>query len=213
MTDLPRLYIITDRHATAGGQPLIEVIAEALSALPHGAAMVQMREKDLEGKQALILAKQLREITRTRRCPLLINDRIDVALAAEADGIHLPQNSFDLATARRLLGTKRIIGCSTHSLTQAQAACAAGADFIVYGPIWHTPSKQSFGPPLGPDALAVAASATNTKSPIFAIGGLTPQTAPIARKNGAHGIAAIRSIIATPNPATAATQLFAAIGD
>jgi len=208
--DLPRLYLITDRKATANQRSIVDVIGEALSAIPNGAAIVQMREKDLEGKDALSLAKQLREVTRKFACPLLINDRIDIALAADADGVQLPQDSFDVQTARQLLGPDQLIGCSTHSPTEAQAAANAGADFVVYGPIWSTPSKQTFGPPLGPESLPLAAKA---RSPIFAIGGVTPQTAPTARNSGAYGVAAIRTVVAAADPAAAAEQLFASIQD
>lgn len=171
---LGRLYLITDRHAVAGLAPgtapdmgpgtgagaartLADAVEAVLSALPPGAALVQLREKDLDARSLLALAYDLRAITAARSCPLLINDRVDIALAVAADGVHLPETGLDIATARALLGPDRLIGASTHAPAAAAHAARAGADLIVLGPIWPTPSKAAYGSPLGPTALTAAA--------------------------------------------------------
>ena len=136
---------------------------------------------------------------------LLINDRIDVALAVGADGVHLPVDSFSSGDARALLGPGRLIGVSTHSLEQAQRASAAGADFVVFGPVFATPSKRPFGPPLGLEALAQAAGAVSV--PVFAIGGVTAARADAVCRHGAHGIAAIAAVLEATDPTAAARAL------
>src|SRR5438445_3722433 len=150
-----RLYLITDRHRTAG-RPLLDVVEQALAG---GVDAVQLREKDLPARDLLALAQRLGDLCRRHGARFLVNDRIDVALAAGADGVHLPADSFTAVDARRLLGPRALIAVSTHSLAEARAAAAAGADCIVFGPIFDTPAKRPFGPPLGVAGLAAVARA------------------------------------------------------
>jgi thiamine-phosphate pyrophosphorylase len=197
----PRLYLVTDRHRTAG-RPLLPVVEQALRA---GVDAVQLRAKDLDGGALCELAGQLCELCHRHGARLLINDRIDVALAVGADGVHLPANSFIPRDARRLLGPDALIGVSTHSLDDARAAQQGGADFIVFGPIFDTPSKRGFGPPLGLDALA---EVTRTIAlPVVAIGGISVARAPAVYAHGAHGIAVVAAILAAPEPGAAASAL------
>jgi thiamine-phosphate pyrophosphorylase len=205
---LPRLYVITDRRAT-GGRDLIDVIAAVVAALPPGAAMVQVREKDLSARVLVELVTRLRAVTAARGCAVLVNDRLDVALAAGADGVHLPERGMDVATARALVGPGMLIGASTHGAEAAAAAARAGADVIVCGPVWATPSKAGYGPPLGLEVLARAARGmAGSNARLYALGGATtPERASQARHTGAYGVAGIRAFMAAADPGAAALAL------
>jgi len=194
-----RVYLVTDLTQTAG-RPLLEVVAAALRG---GVGAVQLRERDLATRELLALAVELRAMTRAAGAALLINDRIDVALACDADGVHLPSHSFAVAEARALLGPDRLIGVSTHS--PAELAAAAGADFAVFGPLYDTPSKRAYGPPLGLDGLRAARAAAPL--PLFAIGGIDAARAADARAAGADGVAVIRAVLAAADPTAAAASL------
>jgi thiamine-phosphate pyrophosphorylase len=131
------LYVVTDRQLTAG-RPLRLIVEGALRG---GARAFQLREKDLSPRELYPLALEMRQLTQTYGAHLLINDRVDVALAVGADGVHLTTTSLPVAVARHLLGPGRLIGVSTHSTPEAQNAADAGADFVVFGPVFYTPSK------------------------------------------------------------------------
>jgi len=196
-----RVYLVTDRAQT-DGRPLTDVIAAALQG---GIRAVQLRERDLPTRELLALAERLRAVTRAAGAALLINDRIDVALACDADGVHLPAASFAIADARALLGPQRLIGVSTHTPDEVAAAARAGADFAVFGPIYDTPSKRAYGTPLGLAKFAQVRSAVTL--PLFAIGGIDLGQVEEVRAAGADGIAVIRAILAVPDPARAAADL------
>ena len=194
-----RLYFVTDRKQTAN-RPLTDVVHAALDG---GVRAVQLREKDLEGRELHALAEQLRVLTTRYRAHLLVNDRLDVALAVEADGVHLGQNSFSVEDARRLLGAGKLIGVSTHS--QREIAAAQAADFIVFGPVYYTPSKAAYGEPQGLDRLRAAVA--HSAVPIFAIGGIKTERVAEILETGARGIAMISAISAAADPAQAAHEL------
>lgn len=200
----PRVYLVTDRHAT-GGRPLVETVERALQG---GADTVQLRDKDLPTNQLYATALRLREATRRHDAKLLINDRIDIAIAVDADGVHLPAASFAIADARTLLGDQRLIAVSTHSLEEARAADRAGADFVVFGPIFETPSKRSYGPPQGLAKLEEVVR--SVKVPVVAIGGIDQTNAAEVYATGARGVAAIRAILSAPDPADVARSMLAA---
>lgn len=185
MRAVPRLTLVTDRTRV---QPrsLLEVVD---SALAGGADAVQLREKDLAARDLLELARAIAAICRRHRAKLLINDRIDVAVAVGADGIHLPSDSFSPQDARSLLGAQALIGVSTHSATEAAARLSAGADYVYLGPIFETESKRRYGAPLGLADLAIASRAHPGR--IIAIGGITACNASDIWSSGAHGIAVI----------------------
>ncbi len=199
------LYLVTDRTRTAG-RPLLDVVEQALQG---GVDAVQLREKDLSGAALFELAQRLRDLCRRHAARLLINDHIDVALAIGADGVHLPADSFAPADARRLLGPHALIGASTHSLEEAQAAAADGADFIVFGPVFETPSKRGYGPPIGLEALSEVTRAIAL--PVFAIGGVTTDRVEAIRRCGAQGVAVISAIVEAGDPRAAAAALRAAL--
>jgi len=187
-----RLYFVTDRKQTAG-RPLVDVVRAALDG---GVRAVQMREKDLEAGELYHLAIQLRKVTERYDARLLINDRPDVALAVDADGVHLGQTSFPVATTRRLLGPNKLIGVSTHNL--AEITAAQGADFIVFGPVYFTPSKAAYGEPQGLERLHEAV--TQNPVPVFAIGGINGERIRDVLTAGAYGVAMISAISAAPDP-------------
>jgi thiamine-phosphate pyrophosphorylase len=198
-----RLVLVTDRQATAGR----DLVATVEAALAAGLPAVQLREKDLPGRPLLALAERLRAATARTGALLFVNDRVDVAVAAGADGVHLGAGALPVATARRLLPAGRLIGVSTHTPAEITAAAAAGADFVFFGPIYQTPSKT--GAPQGEAALRAATAAAPI--PVLAIGGITAPHIPALRTTGAAGVAVIRAILAASDPAAATRELLAAL--
>ena len=188
------LYLITDRMQTAG-RLLSAVVADALRG---GLQAVQLREKDLTAGQLFELAVELRQLTRNYGAKLLINDRIDVALAVAADGVHLGKSSLSVSEARRILGSERLIGYSAHSADEAVQAQLDGADFVTLGPVYHTPSKAVYGEPLGLCVLTEAARIISV--PVFALGGIKHASIAEVLSVGAHGVALISAIMAAPDP-------------
>ena len=195
------LYLITDRTQTAGRE-LPAVVADALIG---GVRSVQLREKDLSACQQIELAVQLRSLTRQYNARLLINERIDIALAIGADGVHLGSESLPVAQARRLLGPELLIGYSAHAVDEALRAEQDGADFVTFGPVYHTPSKLKYGEPLGVSRLAAAISALTI--PVFALGGVKKTSISDVMATGCHGVAMISEIIAASDPQSAATSI------
>ncbi|WP_298433744.1 thiamine phosphate synthase [Geobacter sp.] len=195
------LYLITDRHQTAG-RDLLAVVGEALAG---GVTAVQLREKDLAPRELLELARALRELTGRFGARLLVNDRIDIALAADADGVHLGEGSIPPREARRLLGPERLVGVSCHTLAGAREAEEGGADFITFGPVFFTASKARYGPPVGLPPLAEAVRSVSL--PVFALGGITRENAAEAMAAGAAGIALISAICAADSPRDEARAL------
>lgn len=201
------LYLITDRMQTAGRQ-LPAVIADALIG---GVTCVQLREKDLSSRQLFEMALELRQLTRHYGAQLLINDRIDIALAVEADGVHLGGSSVPLVEARRLLGNNRLIGYSAHRLGEALQAEHDGADFVTFGPIYHTPSKAAYGQPLGVEKLAEAARKLTI--PLFALGGVKKISIPEVMATGCSGVAMISAIIGAADPVSETKAILAAVAE
>ena len=202
-----RLYVVTDRQQTAG-RPLDEVIAAAARG---GLGAVQLREKDLSARDLHDLGASLQETLDHHRVPLLINDRIDVALALDAAGVHLAGHSLPTRSARRVLGPDKLLGVSTHSLDAARQAAEEGADFVVFGPVFATPSKLAYGPPQGLPRLAEVVR--DVPVPVIAIGGITPANVPQVMQTGAHGVAMIRAVLAAPDPCAATQELCRLLGE
>ena len=188
------LYLITDRMQTAG-RTLPAVVADALRG---GLRALQLREKDLDAGRLFELAVELRQLTRKYGAKLLINDRIDVALAVAADGVHLGKAGLPVAEARRILGSERLIGYSAHSADEAVQAQLDGADFVTLGPVYHTHSKALYGKPLGVSELSEATRVVTI--PVFALGGVKQSSVAEVLSAGAHGVALISAITAAPNP-------------
>jgi len=182
-----RLYLITDRKLLTNNYSLLTAVREALKG---GVKAVQLREKDLDTRKLLRIAYKIRELTRKYNAKLFINDRLDIALTVEADGVHLTQQSIPAHAVRKM--TQLLIGVSTHSLKEAKEAEKAGADFITLGPIFETPSKLQYGQPLGISILKKAAKVI--KIPVFAIGGVKKEWIDELMKAGASGAAMISEI-------------------
>ena len=182
-----QLYYITDRTQIKS-RTLDACIAQAIAA---GVDWVQIREKDLPARSLLALTEAAVEHARQQGCTrVMVNDRLDVALAAKAHGVHLGTRSMPADLVRRLAPREFVVGVSCHSLEEALAAQAAGADYILLGPIFATPSKLPYGPPLGLVKLREVTSQVSI--PVFALGGITLDRVALCRQNGAAGIAGIR---------------------
>jgi len=198
---IPRLYVVTDRQQTAG-RPLEAVVAAAARG---GAGMIQLREKDLTARELYDLGARLQSLLMPHGIPLLINDRLDVAQALDAAGVHLAGHSLSPAQARRQLGPDKLLGVSTHSLEEARQAMREGVDFIVFGPVYDTPSKRQYGSPQGLQRLAEVVA--HVTCPVIAIGGIDTDNLPQVLQTGAHGVAMIRAVLAAPDPCLATRQL------
>jgi len=207
---IPRLYLITDRAATAG-RPLVEIVRLALEGAPHdGSVAVQLREKELEGRALLELARELRALTHAAGAALFISDRVDVALAVGADGVHLGRRSMDPSDVARV-APALAIAVSTH--TRAEVEAAAGARhlhpnvhvrFAVFGPVWDTPSKRPYGAPVG---LAALRDAATVGLPLLGLGGIDSERAAACKLAGAAGVACIRAVLSADDPGAALHSL------
>jgi thiamine-phosphate pyrophosphorylase len=199
-----RLYVVTDRQQTSG-RALEEV---AVAAARGGAGAIQLREKDLSARDLYTLGARIQAAISPYGVPLLINDRLDVALALDAAGVHLAGHSLPTAAARRVLGASKLLGVSTHSVEEARRAAEDGADFIVFGPVFTTPSKVAYGPPQGLQHLTTVVRQVSI--PVIAIGGIDHTNLPQVLQAGAYGVAMIRAVLAAPDPYHATQQLRAA---
>lgn len=182
----PLLYYITDRRAVPGDD-VLPVIAAAARA---GVDLIQVREKDLDTRALLALVEKAAAACAGTSARLLVNDRLDVALAAGPGiGVHLPAESFSPRVLRTKFGEELLMGVSCHSLDEVKRAEADGANFVVFGPVFETPSKIAYGRPLGLAALAEACRAVQI--PVLALGGVTFNNAASCFAAGASGLAAI----------------------
>jgi thiamine-phosphate pyrophosphorylase len=202
------LCYVTDRRSlqVAAPKDSSELLLEKMElAAAAGVDWIQLREKDLSGKQSSVLTRAaLRRVSNrsnetTAHARIIINDRLDVAITERAGGVHLGENSLPVQDAKRLVAGSQsakalpsgfLLGVSCHSLEAAQSAAAAGAGYIFFGPVFATPSKAGYGPPQGLARLAQVCS--SVKIPVLAIGGITAENAPTCLSSGASGIAAIR---------------------
>ena len=193
---LPPLYAIVDPLDT-GRDPT--ELARAL--LAGGARLLQLRLKGAGSRELLAAAAAIRPLARAAGALFLVNDRADIARAAEADGVHLGQEDLPAGTARRILGSRAVIGVSTHDLDEVRAAAAVGVDYVAVGPIYSTPSKANPLAPRGLDLVRVARAAV--PCPLVAIGGITADTAVAVRAAGADAVAMIGALVRAPEPAAA----------
>lgn len=200
-----RLLLVSDRHQTHG-RSLVSILQGVLTV---GTPAIQLRERDLSAKDLLALARNVQTFTTERGSQLVVNDRIDVALSLDGVGVHLRSNSLPVAVARRLLGPRRLLGVSAHSMDEAVQAEANGADYVVFGPLYETPSKQAFGPPLGLSKLEAVCRVVHV--PIIGIGGVTVDRARDVRRAGAFGVAVITAILGAEDIKAATRALLDAV--
>ncbi|MFN2257179.1 MAG: thiamine phosphate synthase, partial [Desulfuromonadaceae bacterium] len=201
------LYLITDRQLMRPDQNFYEVLEQLMVA---GVRMVQLREKDLPARELYTMALRLRAITQRHNGLLLINDRVDIALAVNADGVHLRNNSLPPGVVRKLLGSDKLIGVSTHSTEEITMAAKQNADFATYGPVFHTPSKAGYGAPRGLTELQGACGASAL--PVYALGGIAVTNTPAVMTTGTYGVAVISNLMSATNPTPVCQKLINAIG-
>ena len=195
-----KLYLITDRKQTR--MPLPEAVRLALEG---GVRAIQLRERDLPIRELLAVARELRKLTREFNAKLFINDRVDVAVAVEADGVHLGHGSMPPEAVRTIVGSRMLVGVSTHSLEEAKSAEAGGADFITFGPVFTTPSKTRFGAPVGTDAVSDLKK--HVRLPVFGLGGIKTEAVREVLRASADGIAMISAIFGADDIRKAAEEM------
>lgn len=205
MGDELRLCLVTDRTQTRD-RDLISVVGECLAA---GLPAVQVREKDFPAAELARLCRALRPLTAARGALLIVNDRVDVALAVGADAVQRTSVSLPIEDIRAVADKRLRIGASVHGLEEALAAQEAGADWLVFGPVYDTPSKRRYGPPQGLEALGRVAAATRV--PVVAIGGITPERVREVRAAGAAGVAVISAILTADRPGDATRRFLDAL--
>ena len=183
-------YFITDAALSRAGN-----LSDVHSALAAGVAVVQYRDKRAAGREMLAEAGRLREICRDAL--FLVNDRVDIALGVEADGVHLGQDDLPYETARRLLGERKIIGLTVHNLAEALEAQSLGADYLGVSPIFTTGTKKDAGPPGG--LSLIREIKRQVSIPVIAIGGINLQNAAAVIQAGADGVCAISAVVTSPD--------------
>jgi thiamine-phosphate pyrophosphorylase len=190
--NLPRVYPITDTHLS--GLSHAEQVARLIQG---GASLIQLRDKHASPREFYLEAAAALKIARANNARLIINDRVDIALALKADGVHLGQTDMPVAAARRLLGKEAIIGYSTHNIAQAKLACGLPVDYLAFGPIFQTSTKENPDPVTGLDELRELGSMKGSL-PLVAIGGITLENAIEVFRAGADAVAAIAELVADP---------------
>ena len=200
-----RLHVLTDQQWSRGR----DIVTVATAALNGGATIIQLRDKTASTRVLIEEGQTLRALTRERGVLLIINDRVDVALAVEADGAHVGQEDMPATVARQLLGPERILGVSAANIEEAGAAVAAGADYLGIGPIFPSLGKADAGPTTGLHLLTELAARYPT--PLVAIGGITAENATEVMRAGAAGVAVITAVVYAENIAGAAHQLRQAV--
>ncbi len=195
------LYLVTDR-GLARGRSTLDIVKAAANG---GVTCVQLREKDCSTLEFIEQALSIKDYLSARGIPLIINDRLDVAQAVKADGIHLGQTDMPLDMARAIVGDSMIIGISAESLEDAVEAEKGGADYLGVSPIYATPTKTDTAPALGLEGLQEIRAAV--KIPLVGIGGLNRENAAEVIRNGADGVAVVSAIVAADDPQAAAAEL------
>jgi len=201
------LYLVTDRPLSLG-RPIEEIVAAAVDG---GVTAVQLREKECSAREFVALARHLKKLLTPRGVPLLINDRIDVALAAGADGVHIGQSDMAYRDARALLGVDALIGLSVETPMQAAEAEDWDCDYLGVGPIFPTATKSDAAPAWG--LVQLAELRRTSRRRLVAIGGINASNAALVASAGADGLAVVSAICSAPDPRAAAANLRRLIED
>lgn len=195
------LYLVTDRSLSKG-RSTAEIVAAAVAG---GVSCIQLREKSCGTREFLNEALALQPLLESRNIPLIINDRLDIALAIEADGVHLGQSDMPIGMARKIAGDSLIIGISAESVDDALRAEQEGADYIGISPVFSTPTKTDIAPPLGLEGVRQIRALVDI--PLVGIGGINLDNAESVLAAGADGIAVVSAIVSAADPAGAAKKL------
>ncbi len=195
------LYLVTDQGLSRGRSHEF-IVTEAVKG---GVTIVQLREKDISSREFYQLAKSLMSILKPLKIPLIINDRLDIALAVDADGLHIGQSDLPYSVARRIMGKDKIIGLSVETIEQASEANNLDVDYIGLSPVFSTNTKLDINTPLGLSGIQKIASFTNHKT--VAIGGINSSNAQSVIASGADGIAVVSAIVSQDNPKEEASNL------
>lgn len=203
------VYLVTD-PALGGTRPLEEIVAQAISG---GATMVQLRDPHAKGRALAEIGRRLLTVTRARKVPLVVNDRVDVAFAIGADGVHLGQSDLDAAAARRLLGTDAIIGLSVADSAELEASrkSLGAVDYLGVGPVFATGTKSDAGAAIGLAGISWMRDAVDL--PLVAIGGIKAGNAADVVAAGCDGVAVVSAIVSATDPAAAAREIARAVED
>lgn len=205
MKQIGRLHVLTDTAV----QSRFSHLELARLAIRGGADTIQFRQKSGATREMIQIARQLKKLCKDAGVTFIVNDRVDVAIAADADGVHIGQDDFPVPLARELLGKSRIIGGSAVTLEEAQKCLAESADYIGFGPVYPTTSKSDAGPVTG---IGLMKQAVETiPLPIIAIGGISAENTPEVMRAGVHGIAVIAAVCCQENPEQAARALYKAL--
>lgn len=201
MKEKLKLYLVTDRDLSLG-RPLEEIVSEAVAG---GVTMVQLREKDAATGEFVELGRRLMSLLKPLGVPLIINDRVDVALAVDADGVHIGQSDMSYADARRLLGPEKIIGLSVENFEDLESANTLDVDYIGISPVYGTPTKTDTAEPFGLEGLRKAVEMS--VHPTVAIGGMNVATVGEVIAAGTDGVAVVSAICSAESPRDAAAEL------
>lgn len=201
LRELLSIYVITGL-GFSGGRSTEDVVRLALEG---GATTIQLREKDMSDRQLVAVASVVRDLTQKAGALFLVNDRVDIALAVDADGVHLGQDDIPPKVARRLLGKDKVIGVTVETAAEATAATEAGADYLGTGPVYSTGTKADAGSPYGPGVIARIKAATHL--PVVGVGGINHSNAGEVRRAGADGIAVVSAVVGAEDITRAAREL------
>lgn len=199
------VYVVTDRFVN----PRWSHIDLARAAVKGGAAVVQLRDKTATTRQLLEWAQTIRELTWRTDTLFIVNDRVDIALAVDADGVHVGDDDLPVPLARRLLGAGKIIGRSVANPQEAKQAVAEGADYVSVGAVFRTSTKPDAGAPIGVEMVKQVRQALPPEYPLVAIGGITLQTAPAVWEAGADAVAVVSAVANAEDPADIVHQFVA----
>lgn len=202
-----KLYLVTDRDLSLG-RSLEEVVSEAVTG---GVTMVQLREKNATTGEFVDLARRMMSVLKPLGIPLIINDRVDVAMAVDADGVHIGQSDMAYADARRLLGPDKIIGLSVENFEDLKVANILDVDYIGISPVYGTPTKTDTAEPFGLEGLRKAVQMS--AHPTVAIGGMNNSTVADVIATGVDGVAVVSAICSAPSPRDAAAELLNIINE